>query len=219
MEVMEVKRKLSTAFDDWQSTVLSEVVVEAYTDLVKTSDFNELKAIVKDLAQAQRRTEQRVEELAEAQKETQQEIKKLAESQIATNKTLGGLGQSVAYALENEAYRLLPALLKEKYGIEVTARMVRKEINKEEINLFGEAYREGQPVLLVGETKLRLDERRKGRKGQKEVFEQLWTKVAMVNQAYPDREIVPLMITHYARPSILERAQEEGIIVVQSFEW
>ena len=31
--------------------------------------------------------------------------------------------------------------------------------------------------------------------------------------------IVPLIVTHYARPRVLEKAEEEGIIIVQSFEW
>jgi len=74
-------------------------------------------------------------------------------------------------------------------------------------------------VLLVGETKSRLDERRPGRKGQKEVFEQLQNKVDIVAAANPGQEIVPLLITHYARPAIIERARADGIIVVQSFEW
>jgi hypothetical protein len=30
---------------------------------------------------------------------------------------------------------------------------------------------------------------------------------------------IPLLITHFARPRVLETARERGIIVVQSFEW
>jgi len=51
----------------------------------------------------------------------------------------------------------------------------------------------------------------------------------VITEAYSDlvktgdfnelKEIVPVVITHYARPQALERADEEGIIVVQSFEW
>jgi NADH dehydrogenase/NADH:ubiquinone oxidoreductase subunit G len=58
---------------------------------VRRTDFDELKAVVrdlaeaqKDLAQAQKRTEQRVEELAEAQKRTELRLAELAEVQQRT---------------------------------------------------------------------------------------------------------------------------------------
>ncbi len=47
--------------------LIVEVIYDAYHDLVRADDFNELKGIVKELAHAQQRTEQRVEDLAEAQ--------------------------------------------------------------------------------------------------------------------------------------------------------
>jgi len=225
--------KLGTVFARPQAVMLAEVITGAYNDLVKTSDFNELKAIVKELAQAQKelaqaqnRTELRVEELAEAQKElteaqkeTQVEIKKLAQGLRQTNGHLGGLSRSVAYGLENEAYRMLPGLLKTQYGIEMSERLVRTTIAGEEINIFGRGQRQGQDILLVGETKLRLDERRQKKRGRKEVFEQLAAKAEAVASVYPDIEIVLLLITHFARPGILKQAEEAGIIVVQSFEW
>ncbi len=233
-------RKLGTVFERPQAVMLSEVITDAYNDLVKTSDFNELKSIVKELAQAQKelteaqkrtelrvgelaeaqkRTELRVEELAEAQKETQIEIGKLAQRLHETNSHVGGLSRSVAYALENEAYRMLPVLLKKRHGIEMTERLVRTTIGGEEVNIFGRGQRNGQDVLLVGETKLRLDERRKKKRGQKEIFEQLAAKAEAVERAYPGVEIVLLLITHFARPGILKKAEKRGILVVQSFEW
>jgi len=71
---LEIKRQLQTVFDERQAQVLAKVIIDAYTDLVKTSDFNELKGIVKELAEAQKRTEQRMGELAEAQKRTEQRV-------------------------------------------------------------------------------------------------------------------------------------------------
>ncbi|MCG0278675.1 MAG: hypothetical protein L5656_09140 [Thermanaeromonas sp.] len=95
---------------------MAEVINDAYTDLVKTSDFNELKEIVRnlsltmeelaeaqketqkevsrlnralqELAEAQKRTEQRVEELAEAQKRTEQRVEELADAQKRTEEEL-----------------------------------------------------------------------------------------------------------------------------------
>ena len=268
-------RELQTVFEVRQAEAIAKVVTDAYDDLVKTSDFNELKEIVRDLAegqkqlteaqnrteqkveelaQAQNRTEQRVAELAEGQNRTEQRVAELAEGQRAlqegqkalqegqkdlqeatvelkrematlarrmgeTNSTLGGLGQSVSYALENEAYRLLPAFLTENYEIGLTERLIRTEIEGEEINIFGRGTRNGTNIVVVGESKLRMDERRRSRPGRKNIFEQLDVKVEAVEIAYPNLEIVQILITHYARPSALKLAEEEGIIVVQSFEW
>ncbi len=84
MRYENVHSKLQTVFPPEQAAVLAEVIHEAYTDLVKTSDFNELKEIVRDLsvkmgelAEAQKRTEQRVEELAEAQKGSEARLTRL----------------------------------------------------------------------------------------------------------------------------------------------
>ena len=63
---LEMKQKLNTVFGKRQAAVLTEVIIDAYSDLVKTGDFNELKAIVKELAEAQKKTEVKMEELAGA---------------------------------------------------------------------------------------------------------------------------------------------------------
>jgi len=51
---------------------------------LRGTDFEELKVVVRDLAQAQQRTESRVEELAEAQKRTESRVEELAEAQKRT---------------------------------------------------------------------------------------------------------------------------------------
>ncbi len=133
---------------------------------------------------------------------------------------LGGLGRSVAYALENEAYRMLPSLLERRYGITLTERLIRTEIADQEINILGKGHRDGREVLVVGEVKVRLDERRRKYGGVEfSVFEQLRAKIGAVRSAYPNAEIVPLLVTHFARSRILEEAEKQGIIVIQSFEW
>jgi len=91
----EMTRKLQTAFEPDQAAVLTEVITEAYADLVKTSDFNELKAIVKDLAEAQQRTELRVEELAQAQQRTELRVEELAQAQQRTEQSLAQLSADV----------------------------------------------------------------------------------------------------------------------------
>jgi len=84
---VEMKNRFLVGFNEQQSELLAEFVVDTYDDLVTRRDFAELRAVVADLAAsekrlaiAQERTETRVEELAVAQKETQAELKKLAAS-------------------------------------------------------------------------------------------------------------------------------------------
>ena len=36
---------------------------------------------------------------------------------------------------------------------------------------------------------------------------------------FPGYRVVPLLVTHYARPAVLGQAENRGVIVVQSFNW
>ena len=163
-----------------------------------------------ELAEAQKKTEIRVNELAEAQKRTEVEIRKLGIGLRRTREQIGGLAKSVAYALENEAFRKLPAFLKERYQIEVIDNIIRAEIEGEEINILGQVKKDGQEMMLVGEAVLKLDDRRK--------LKLLSDKVQLVKETY-GKGVIPIIITHFAKKNILERAKNAGIIIVQSFEW
>ena len=81
MNRTRIREKLGHVFVNQQAEVLSEVIYDSYNALVRADDFNELKGIVKDLAEAQQRTEQRVEDLAESQQRTEQRVEDLAEAQ------------------------------------------------------------------------------------------------------------------------------------------
>jgi DNA repair exonuclease SbcCD ATPase subunit len=174
-----------------------------------------------ELAEAQKRTEEElkalsktVAELAEAQRRTEEEVRTLAQELKRTRQDLGGLSLSFSYAFENEAYRMLPQVLK-RYGLELEDKLIRKEIAGEEINFFATAKRNGKTVYIVGETKLRLDDTKK----RDDVFKQLEKKISAVKKVYGEVEIVPLIVTHFAKESMLKKAKERGIIVVQSYEW
>ena len=278
----EITQKLQSAFEPHQVDALLDVIGLSYNNLVKVSDFSELKAIVQDLAESQKAMgasqkamgasqeamgksqeamgkslqdlaesqramgktlqdlaeSQRamaitvkenssqigdltevVRELAVAQQRTEAEVEKLTSSVGDIRSEIGGMSRSMSYALENEAYRALPAFLLENHGIEVTERLIRTSVNGEEINFLGRAARDGRPVLIVGESKQRLDERRSSKREEDRIFSQLEAKAEVVRAAYPDEEITMLLITHYARPEFLRAAAARGIVVVQSFEW
>jgi predicted nuclease with TOPRIM domain len=211
-------------------TILDEVEKHREASVTK-SEFAELREIVRGLAQAtarlaerqdkteaaltrlaerQDKTEAALTRLAEAQERTEKEVAKLGRALNATRSQVGGLAKSVAYALENEAFRRLPAHLEARYGIKVRDRFVRTLLAGEEISLYAHAERDGEPVEIVGESVLKLDDRAK--------LKQLEKNLKAVG-AQSDLPIVPLLITHFAHPSVLERAEKQGILVVQSFEW
>jgi hypothetical protein len=168
-----------------------------------------MKAI-EGLTQAQQRTETAIEGLIQAQKQTEQEVAELSRSAKGTRTQVGGLARSLSYALENEAYRQLPTYLKTHYQIEITERFIRTMIGGEEINLFAKATRNTETLLVVGETVLRLDDRAK--------MGQLAKNVQAVAAQF-HQPVFPLIVTHFAHPALLETAREEGVLVVQSFEW
>ncbi|MDW8136173.1 MAG: hypothetical protein RMI74_05210, partial [Thermodesulfobacterium sp.] len=159
--------------------------------------------------EAQKNTEKKLEELAEAQKRTQEDLRNL-------RKDYGGFTRTYSYAFENEAYKYLPAVLKEKYQIEVIEKFIRTEIEEEEINFFACGRRNGKKIYIVGEAKIRFDD---NKKDFEKTFRELKRKVEAVKSKYGEVEIVKLIVTHFAKPRALKLAQEKGIIVVQSFEW
>ena len=253
---------------------------------VTRQDFNELKEIVKELAEAQKRTEQRLEEfekrteenfnrvweaigqLAEAQRKTEERLNQLAQrvdelterlnqltqrvDQLAESLEMfkrttednfnrvwraieelalqmknlrvefGGFTNTLSYAFENEAFRMLPGVLERKYGIRIKERFIRADVGGREINILGEGEVDGRSVLIVGEAKMKLEgklERLKKERGEMDVFDELELKVLSVLREYGEREIIKVFVTHFADKEFLNMAKEQGILVIQSFEW
>ncbi|BCB96348.1 hypothetical protein JZK55_12700 [Dissulfurispira thermophila] len=152
-----------------------ELFREEIAETVKRSDFEELKSVVRELAEAQKRTEQRVEELAEAQKRTEQRVEELAEAQKKTEEELrslarshkelkeqvGGIAHTVGYRLEDESYKALPSLLRQDFGVEIKGRLKRDyiDIGRDryiEVNIWGKAGQNGKEYVVVGEAKSQL---------------------------------------------------------------
>ncbi|MFH0925927.1 MAG: hypothetical protein V1872_09930, partial [bacterium] len=117
----EMQCKLEKEFDEGQARLLSKVITDAYNELVKRSDLNDLKDIVRYLAESQKG-------LTEAQNRTEERIKELTLAVKDMGNQVGGLGNGIGYALENEAYRMLPKVLKERFGIDVYEKVLRVEI-------------------------------------------------------------------------------------------
>ena len=197
----EIKTKLSRVFAEEQARVLTEVISEAYNELVKARDFNELKDIVKELAEAQKRTEEELRELVREHKKTRTQ--------------LGGISMTVGYRLEDEAYKSLPELLRRDMGLVVEGRLKRQFVTdrmgmKIEVNIIGEAKKNGRKVMIVGEGKSQLS--------KKGVDEFISKKLKRLEGVY--EEIFPLLITYMiSEPEVEDYAREKGIAIYYSYDF
>jgi len=215
---------------------VARVLMRAFTELhdelsdqVKRVDFLDLKTVVKELAEAQQRTEQRLEELIEAQKRTEQRVERLAEAQSRTEETvrmlvkdmahvkteLGGLSHSVGYGLENLAYRTLPALLAERHNITVSEPLHRVWLDGVrqplEVNIWGLGSREdGAVVRILGEAKTRLSAAKH--------FKGVERMLTRTRRHWGTEEVLVVLVTHMALPGTVEEAARRGWLVFQSFE-
>jgi hypothetical protein len=243
-ELKEIVRELAVSQQRTEARVEELAVAQKELTVAQQrteARVEELAVAQKELTVAQQRTEARVEELASSQQEMAVSINEMAQAitglrsemtqaitglrgemtQAITGlrSEMGGLSRTMSYALENEAFRVLPAYLQKKFDIAVQSRFVRTEIGGEELDFYAQGEQDGRPVCIIGESKLRIDERRSGGQEFDRIMSQLNRKAAVVKQAYPDCGIVRMLVTHYVRPSARKLLEEDGVIVVQSFDW
>ena len=125
---------LQHRFFDEMSALRGEVreLAQAQRELAEAQQRTEER--VEQLAQAQQRTEQRVEQLAEeqrkltqAQRRTEQRVEQLAQAQQKTEHALqllarqvGGLSDKLGGSLEDLAIETLPYVLSEAWGMQVS---------------------------------------------------------------------------------------------------
>jgi DNA repair exonuclease SbcCD ATPase subunit len=194
---------------------------------VNKEDFRELKGIVKELAEAQKRTEKKVEELAEAQNRTEKRVEELAEAQKQTEKEiktlikehketreqLGGLAMGFGYQLEDLAYKKLPGLLEKDPGITIKDGLKRTYLEDNEgefieVNIFGKGEKQGKVVTIIGEAKAQLS--------KKKVDEFLRKKIKRLDGLYENvfKIIVTYMITS---PDVEVYVKEKEIALYYSY--
>ena len=110
IDTFSIYNDLKDSFGDEPARKMTQVIRQIYEELsqsVRKEDFNELKSVVKELVEAQHQTEKRldsltvkVEELAEAQKRTESRVEELAEAQHQTEKRLDSLTVKVGELAE-----------------------------------------------------------------------------------------------------------------------
>ncbi len=179
--------------------------------------LEKLAARVGELSEAQRRTEERleklaarVEELSEAQRRTEESLLVLTHRVQVVEDRLEGVSHSVGYSLENAAFKALPALLLERYGIAVQGRLVRRYIGDRQVNIFGRARRHGQEVVVVGECKVRPSRREVDR----------FLKIA---QRLADQEgweeVLCLFVAHDFPPVVEQYLRDRQVPIFWSYEF
>ena len=147
--ISSIRTKLLEQFPEPQATLMATVFVESHDELIHRAEFNELTAVVRDLAEAQQRTEARVEELAEAQKQTTWAVKDLA-------KQVGGLAGALGGSLEDFACDLVPELLEHHQGMVIASAGPEELVVAGEPKEFDVVIRgtlAARPVIVLCEVK------------------------------------------------------------------
>jgi len=206
LEEMEKQQRERVTKDEFIG--LKQIVAELAEAQKRT------EARVEELAEAQKRTEARVEELAEAQKRTEQEIKKLAKGLRETRQMVGGLSDTVGYSLEDRAITSMPTLLRQRYGMEPDGGFVRKFIeidNREtELNIFGTAHKDSEEWFIVGEGKSKLS--------RKDIDKFIKVLDRLRSAKVVGDHVLPIMVTYSTRPATEDYAKEKGIDIIWSYE-
>jgi multidrug efflux pump subunit AcrA (membrane-fusion protein) len=176
-----------------------------------------LQMAVERLVQAQARTELRIEELAQAQARTEARMEQLVQAQARTNATVAGLGEIMGFTLEDVARLMLPPYLQRHYGVhlegpagdELGRRFFpMKDRPDDEINLYGEGWRDGQRVVVLGESKARI--------GGSVVSD--FVQVLKRVEPLVTGEVWRVMFGYYIHPSAQPVAEENKVLLVASYQ-
>ena len=187
---------------------------------VERKDFDELKGEVTKLtisvdrlAEAQVKTEQKVEKLEEsvdklavAQAKTEQAIKHLSIN-------ISGLSDTIGFGLEDIARTVVPGYLERHENIyieELQRGFIEVDGVEREIDLFGECNRDGETILIIGEVKSRIYE------GEVKKF--VSNVINPIRKSEKERRIYPLMFGYVIHPSAQRLAKAEGVHLVASYQ-
>ena len=227
--INKMREMLCEGFPEPQADLMARVFFSAHDELVTKAEFNELTAVTRELAEAQHmlanaqaRTESRVEQLADAQARTESRLEQLANAQhMLANaqartewaikdlaKQVGGLSNALGGSLEDFACDLVPEMLEKYWQMEVQSAAT------EEL-LIGRRYREidvvvrgtvaGKPVTVLCEVKATVS--------RKEV-DGFLAIIERYRSLHPHEDIRPLFFGYKADRRARERIVAEGTAMV-----
>ena len=221
---MNISAGLARKMDDFDPKMkdiflcfMDEIQEKTSVIAVGRGDFDELKNVVRQLAEAQNRTEHRLEELAVAQRELAVAQRELAVAQKQTEiavtalfvgqeklrSELGGLSMDVGYGIEDKMIPHLRQFALHEFGIEVTL-VDRRNVfypngNHDEVNLYVEGKKDGHTEYLIGECK--------AQPGKKD-FDR-FSNVLKRLQSVLKGEITPFMVGYHFAPEVESYAVEQ----------
>jgi uncharacterized protein YoxC len=162
---------------------------------------------ITELAEAQRRIEERLNILAT-------ELEKLVKEHRKTREQLGGISHAIGYTLEDRAFKYLPELIEKDYGIKITNGLRRDYIRVKNtwvgVNIFGEGIRNGEKFLIIGEGKSQV---------KKRDIDNFIEKCLKVEGAYPSFIPLRIIVTYIAHPSIREYIEDRNVRIYLSYQF
>ena len=170
-----------------------------------SSTVSELSVVVRELAEAQKRTEERLNALAEAQKRTEGSIEKLAVA-------VGRLSDNIGYGLEDVARVMVPPWLERHERIrvdELERRFIQVDGESIEVNLYGDGVRGRTSITIIGEAKSRIDA---------SDVKEFSRKLERISKAFEGRRILALMFGYWIHPSATSLGRTLQIRLIASYQ-
>jgi hypothetical protein len=217
VDTLRLYEDLAESLDPAAAKKIAEVVGNVYEDLsqaVTRADLHEVRDVIAELAQAQQRTEARLEQLAAAQRRTEDEIRLFARGMRQTRRMVAGLSDTVGYTLENRAIERLPAILGAEHGISLADPLVRRFVEydggaSDEVDLYGRGRRNGDELTIVGEAK--------ARPGKADVDRFLKLVGRLEANGWIHGRPFLLLIGHSIRPEVEHYARARGVDLIPSY--
>jgi hypothetical protein len=208
VSIAKMREQLLEGFPEPQADLMARVFVSAHDELVTKAELNELTAVVRELAEIQGRTDQKMGELADAQKRTDEAQRRTEWAVKDLAKQVGGLSAALGGSLEDFACDLVPELL-EKYWAMVVESAGPEDVTvgdePREFDVVVRGRIEGRPLAVVCETKATVS--------VKEVKRFLGL-VGRLKEARPTDDIRPLFFGYKAERRARELIVASGAAMV-----
>ncbi len=237
INTLKIFNDLKQTMDPTAAEKIVDVITSVYEELqnsVTKTEFNELKEIVKELAERVNVLTMRMDELTKRMDELTQRVdtltKRMAELTQRVQdlvgemkgikvtiqdmrQEIGGMSHAIGYGLEDQSYLTLPPILKRDHAITLKGRLKRGFLetarNKYiEINIWGQGEREGKSIEIIGEAKTQLKKR--------DVDKFLQTLQAI--RPHIDHSIHPICVTYQTSPAVTQYAKDKGITLYFTYD-
>jgi uncharacterized phage infection (PIP) family protein YhgE len=188
-----------------------EAILERHSELI-AENSRAIRALQESIEQMRQHFTERIDALERSMEAMRRHFTQRIDDLA---KQVGGLATTVGYTLENEAYKALPALLLRDHGLQVIGRLKRgyaidAEGNAYEVNILGEAQRNGQRLTIIGESKAQLS--------KQEIDRFVRRKLRPLQRIYGT--VFPIIVTHMTTSPDVERyAREKGVAVYYSYDF